>query len=126
MHPDEAVMLRGLPPVGRPEPVWWRLEELLGTTTEHAERLRREWIRHDAVSDGGVRGYDVVWGWDGMALVAGLSRRQIQRAARRGHLPVEAVPPDARGPGGAQVCVALSCLLRYARWRMGAMGASQR
>lgn len=26
MHPDEAVMLRGLPPVGRPEPVWWRME----------------------------------------------------------------------------------------------------
>lgn len=116
LHPDEAARVGGRPDFGPPEPVWWQLHRVLRTTPEFAERLRTKWKDHVTVAD--VAGYEVVWGWDGMAAVTGLSKRQMQRAARRGDLPVVRYP-GTRGPGGAQLGIPLSTLLCYLAWRRG-------
>lgn len=109
--------MRGRPPNATPESCWWRLEELLACDHQHAELLRARW--RTLVDDGGARGYEVVWGWAAMSDVAGLPAREIRRAVRARRLEAVHLDPGQRGPGGAQVGVPLSCLLRYARWAAG-------
>ncbi len=109
--------MRGRPPNAPPESCWWRLEELLACDHQHAELLRARW--RTLVDDGGARGYEVVWGYESLSAVSSLTQRAVRRAIRRRHLEAIHLEPGQRGPSGAQIGVALSCLLRYTRWAMG-------
>lgn len=116
LHPQEAERVGGSPDFGPPRPVWWQLHQFLNTTPEFAERLRTKWKDHVTISD--VAGYEIVWGLEGMAAVTGLSKNQLKRAVRRGHIPITRYP-STRGPGGTQLGMPLSTLLRYLAWRRG-------